>query len=170
MNVEINTAFSFIDVFIILVLIWAIYKGFKRGPIVHALSLLVIVLAIAVFGAVANSIADYIKDRATVSMENLHHYIFIILFLASVWLSNLIADKIEKSVGAKPKGIINIALGIIASSLKYLYLLSIFLLYFAQVDSSFDILSSTEKRETRLYKTVKNIAPATIKTVNFLKD
>ncbi len=170
MNVDINTAFSFIDVFIVLVLIWAIYKGYKRGPIVHALSLLVIVLAIAVFGAVSNSIAEYIKDRATVSMENLHHYIFIILFLASVWLSNLIGDKIEKSVGAKPKGILNIVLGIIASSLKYLYLLSIFLLYFAQADSSFNILSYTEKRETKLYKAVKNIAPSTIKTVNFLKD
>lgn len=170
MNVEINTAFSFIDVFIILVLIWAIYKGYKRGPIVHALSLLVIVLGIAVFGAVSNSIAEYIKDRATISLENLHHYIFIILFIASVWLSNLIGDKIEKSNGEKPKGILNIILGIIASSIKYLYLLSIFLLYFSQVDKSFDILSSTEKRETKFYKAVKNIAPATIKTISYLKD
>jgi len=170
MNVEINTAISFIDVFIVIVLIWAIYKGFKRGPVVHALSLLVIVLGVAIFGSVSVKIADSINQGLTSSVESLHYYIFAILFLITVWLSNFISDKVEKSAGAKPKGILNIILGILASSLKYIYLLSIFLLYFSQFDSTYNIVSSKEKRRSQLYEVVKNIAPETIKTVNFLKD
>jgi membrane protein required for colicin V production len=170
MNIEINTAISFIDVFIVIVLVWAIYKGFKRGPVVHALSLLVIVLGIAIFGSASVAIADAINQGLTSSVENLHYYIFVILFLITIWLSNFISDKIEKSVGAKPKGIVNVILGILTSSLKYLYFLSIFLLYLSQFDNAYDIISSKEKRRSQLYEIVKNMATSTIKTVNFLKD
>ncbi|NPA44179.1 MAG: CvpA family protein [Chlorobi bacterium] len=170
MDVEINAAISFIDVFIVIVLIWAIYKGFKRGPIVHALSLLVVVLGIAIFGTVSVSIADKINQSLTSSIDTLHYFIFAILFIAAVWLSNFISDKTEINLGTKPKGIVNIILGILTSTLKYLYLLSIFLLYFSLIDNSYNIVGSVEKRRSKLYKTVKNIAPATIKTISFLND
>ncbi len=170
MNVEINTAISFIDIFIVIVLIWAIYKGFKRGPVVHALSLLVIVLGLAIFGSVSQTIADAINQNLTNSVENLHYYLFVLLFIVTVWLSNFIADKVEKGAGAKPKGILNIILGILASSLKYLYLLSVIFLFFYQIDNKYDIISSKEKRHSKLYEIVKNIAPATIKTVSFLQE
>lgn len=170
MNVEINTAISFIDVFIGIVLIWAIYKGYKRSPIVHALSLLVIVLGLAIFASVSRTIADAINQSLTNSIETLHYYIFVLLFSITIWLSHFIADKTEQSLGAKPKGILNIILGILASSLKYLYLLSIFLLFVSQFDEKFEIIGSKEKRHSKLYETVKNIAPATIKTVSFLQE
>ena len=169
MDIKVDTAVSFLDVFIVLVLIWAIYKGYKKGPVVHALSLLVIVVGIAVFGIVSTSIAGYIRDRATVSMDNLHLYIFAILFLAATWLSNFVANKVEKGT-SKPKGIVSIILGILASVVKYLYILSITLLFFAQFDNSYNLINSEEKRRTKFYTTVKNIAPETIKTVSFLKD
>lgn len=169
MDIKVDTAVSFLDVFIVLVLIWAIYKGYKRGPVVHASSLLVIVTGIAVFGIISISIADYIRDRATVSMDNLHFYIFAILFMATTWLSNFVANKVEKGT-SKPKGIVSIILGILASVVKYLYILSITLLFFAQFDNSYNLINSEEKRRTKFYTTVKNIAPETIKTVSFLKD
>lgn len=169
MDIKVDTAVSFLDVFIVLVLIWAIYKGYKRGPVVHALSLLIIVIGIAVFGIVSESIAGFIRDRATVPMDNLHLYIFAILFMATAWLSNFVANKVEKGA-AKPKGIISIALGILVSVVKYLYILSITLLFFAQFDNSYNLVDDTEERRTKLYIAVKSIAPETIKTVSFLKD
>lgn len=169
MDIKVDTAVSFLDIFIVLVLIWAIFKGYKRGPVVHALSLLVIVIGIAVFGIVSESIADFVRDRATVSMDNLHLYIFAILFLASCWLSNFVAGKVEKG-SSKPKGILIIALGILVSIIKYLYILSITLLFFAKFDNSYNLVGASEKSRTKLYTTVKSIAPETIKTVSFLKD
>ncbi len=164
-----NIQFSFIDVFIIVVLLWATYKGIKRGPVVHALSLLVIIVGIALFGLMSESIADFIRDRATVRLENLHQIIFIILFSATIWLSNLIANKIE-AAGTNTKGFANISLGILTSIIKYIFLLSIFLLFFDKIDTGYDLLSSTEKNKTIMYKPIKNIAPSTIKTISFLKD
>lgn len=161
---------SIIDVFIALILAWAIYMGIKKGPIVHSLSLLVVIVGIVVFGYISIKIADYISDTMNISIDNLHHYIFVVLFIATVWLSNLVADKAEQSSGGKPKGILNISLGVLSSTIKYLFFTSIFLLYFSQVDKSYDLLSSKAKRKSKLYEIVKNIAPATIKTVAFLKD
>ncbi len=172
MDVEFDAAISFFDIFIILVLIWAIYKGFKRGPVVHAISLLILIAGIAIFGYMSEGIAEYIRERAR-TQENLpylHYTIFAILFSATVWLSNFVGDKIEKGAGSKPKGILNISLGIIAGVVKYLYLLSILLLFFSQLDRSYNLVGSKEKSNSKLYKTVKNIAPDTIKTVAFLKE
>ncbi|MCF6366373.1 MAG: CvpA family protein [Bacteroidales bacterium] len=169
---EIDATISFLDVFIVLVLIFAIFKGYKRGPVVHAISLLIIVSGIAIFGYMSEGIADYIRERirSNENLPSLHLYIFAFLFSATVWLSNFVADRIEKGAGSKPKGILNISLGIIASVIKYLYLLSVLLLFFAGFDKSYNIIGTKEKNNTKFYKTVKNIAPDTIKSVAFLKD
>lgn len=161
--------FSFIDLLVIIVLIWAIYKGIKRGPVVHSLSLLIVLGGIALFGLMSVSIADFIRDRATVNLENLHLIIFSILFSATIWLSNLVADKIEAS-GTNTKGFANVSLGILTNIIKYVFLLSIFFLFLAKFDRSYDFIGSAEKNRTKLYRPIKNIAPSTIKTVSFLKD
>ena len=171
MDIKVDTAISFLDIFIIIVLIWAIFKGYKRGPVVHALSLLVIVIGIAVFGYMAPQIGEFIREkvRSQNNLPYIHFYIFALLFAATVWLSNFVANRTEKA-SAKPKGIISILLGILASSVKYLYILSIFLLYFGQFDKSYEFINSEEKRRTKLYEGVKNLAPNTLKTVSFLDE
>jgi len=170
MDININTAISFLDVFIVIVLIWAIFKGYKRGPVVHAVSLLIIVVGIALFGAISTSIADYIRDRATVTLDNLHFIVFAVLFIATTWLANFISNKVDTAGGSKPKGIGSIALGILASVIKYLYILSISLLFFAQFNRGSNMVDVTEENRTKLYTTVKGIAPSTIKTVSFLEE
>ncbi len=170
MDIKVDTAISFFDVFIVLVLIWAIYKGYKRGPVVHALSFLVIVVGIAFFGYITPNISEYFREniRSQNNLPYIEFYIFAILFAATTWLSNFVAKKVEKGA-SKPKGIISIFLGIVASIVKYLYILSITLLFFAQFDKSYNMVDDVEKRRTKLYETVKSIAPETIKTVSFLE-
>jgi len=171
MDINVNTAISFLDIFIVLVLIWSIFKGYKRGPVVHALSLLVIVIGIAAFGYISPEIAEFAREkvRSQNNLPYIHLYIFAILFIGTIWLSNFVANKTEKASG-KPKGFISILLGIIAGTVKYLYILSIVLLYFGQFDNNYEIVNSEEKRRTKLYNGVKNLAPNTIKTVSFLKE
>jgi len=170
MNVDINTAISFIDIFIGIILIWAIYKGVKRGAIVQSISLLVIIIGIALFGSASTQISNYLQDRTFVQIDNAHYYIFIILFAATIWLSNFISNKVEENVSSNQRGIPNIMLGIVANSIKYLYFLSILLLFVSQLDDAYDFISSKEKNASNLYEIVKNIAPETIRTIDFLKD
>lgn len=166
MNSQIDiSGISIIDVLLVLVLIWAIFKGFKRGPVVQSLSLLVILIGIAVFGLISTELADFISGKWKGNLSNSDVYIFAVLFSATLWLSNLVADKTEKSSSASLKKPINIILGVIASSIKYLYITSIVLLFISQSS----ILPLKQERKSRFYKVVKLTAPSTIKTVNFLK-
>jgi membrane protein required for colicin V production len=166
MNSQINiSGISIIDVLLILVLFWAVYKGYKRGPIVHSLSLLIVISGIALFGILSEEVSDFIRRRSTESLNNLELYIFGVLFSATLWLSNLVADKTEKSSSASLKKPVNIILGILASSIKYLYITSIILLFVSQSG----MLSLKQQRKSRFYKTVKLTAPQTIKSVGFLK-
>lgn len=166
MDSQINiSGISIIDVLLILILIWAIFRGYQRGPIVHALSLLTIIAGIAVSGSLSTEIADFIRQRSTAALSNIEIYIFAILFSATLWLSNLVADKSEKASSVSLKKPVNIILGILTSSIKYLYIMSIILLFLTQSH----VLSSKQERKSRFYKTVKNTAPTTISTVTFLK-
>lgn len=165
MNSQIDiSGISIIDVILVLVLIWAIFRGYQRGPIVHALSLLIVVAGIALFGILSTEVSYFIRQRSTESLNNLELYIFGSLFSATLWLSNIVADKSEKSSSASLKKPINIILGIIASSIKYLYIVSIILLFVSQSG----ILPGNQKRKSKFYRTVELTAPTTIKTVNFL--
>ncbi|NOZ36124.1 MAG: CvpA family protein [Chlorobi bacterium] len=166
MDSQINiSGISIIDVLLILILIWAIFRGYQRGPIVHALSLLTVIAGIAVSGSLSTEITDFIRQRSTVSLSNIEIYIFAILFSATLWLSNLVADKAEKASSVSLKKPVNIILGILTSSIKYLYIVSIILLFLTQSH----VLSSKQERKSRFYKTVQNTAPTTIRTVTFLK-
>ncbi len=166
MDSQINiSGISIIDIILILILIWAIFKGYQRGPIVQALSLLTVIAGIAVSGSLSTEISDFIRQRSTISLSNLDIYIFAILFSATLWLSNLVADKTEKASSVNLKKPINIILGIITNCIKYLYIVSIILLFVSQSG----ILPGKQERKSRFYKTVKLTAPSTIKTVAFLK-
>ncbi len=166
MGSQINiSGISIIDILLVFVLIWAIFRGYRRGPIVHGLSLLIVVVGITVFGLLSTQISDFIRQRSTVSLSNLEFYVFSVLFSATLWLSNIVADKSEKAGSVSLKKPVNIILGILASCVKYLYIVSILLLFVSQSH----ILSSKQERKSRLYKIVKLTAPSTIKTVTFLK-
>jgi len=166
MNSQIDiSGISIIDVLLVIVLIWAIFKGYKKGPVVQSLSLLVIVAGIAVFGLLSTEISDFIQRRWSGQLNNLEFYIFGALFSATVWLSNIVADKTEKASSVNLKKPTNIILGILANTVKYLYITSIILLFVSQSG----ILPLKYEYKSRFYKTVKLTAPVTIKTVNFLK-
>ncbi len=156
---------SIIDVLLVLILIWAVFKGYKRGPVVHSLSLLVILAGIAAFGLISTELADFINAKWKGSINHLDIYIFSVLFSAAVWLSNLVADKAQSASSVSMKKPVNIILGILTSVIKYLYIVSIILLFI----SLSGYLPGKYERKSKFYKTVKLTAPATIKTVNFLK-
>ncbi len=166
MNSQIDiSGISFIDVLLVIILIWAVYKGFKRGPLVQSLSLLVIIAGIAVFGLISTELADFISGKWKGSVHRLDSYIFAVLFSATVWLSNIVADKTENASSVNLKKPVNIILGIVAAVVKYLYITGIILLFVSQSG----ILPLKQERKSRFYKTVKNTAPSTMKTVSFLK-
>ncbi|NPA67629.1 MAG: CvpA family protein [Chlorobi bacterium] len=163
-NVDIS-GISIIDVLLAVVLIWALFKGYKRGPVVHSLSLLAILAGIAVFGLVSTELANFIGAKWRGGISNLDIYIFAVLFSATLWLSNIVADKAQSSSNVNMKKPVNIILGMLTSAIKYLYITSIILLFV----SHSGLLPGKYERKSRFYKTVKLTAPATIKTVNFLK-
>ncbi len=166
MNAQIDiSGISIIDVLLVLILIWAIFKGYKRGPVVHSLSLLVVLAGIAVFGLISTELADFVNAKWKGHINHLDVYIFSVLFSATIWLSNLVADKAEGASSVSMKKPINIILGILTSIVKYFYIVSIILLFVSQSN----ILNSKYERNSRFYKIVKLTAPTTIKTVTFLK-
>ncbi len=156
---------SIIDILLFLLFAWAAYKGYKRGPVVHAVSLLIVLAGITIFAALSKEVTDFIRLNSNMTAKNLELYMFGILFIAVVWLSNFVADKTAQVSTASLKKPINIILGILTSGIKYLYFASIILLFLNQTS----VLSPQTERKSHLYKFVKTTALETIKPLDILK-
>ena len=134
---------NYIDIILSLILFYGLFKGFTRGLIIEAASLLSIIIGI--LGALT----------FTPIMENLLSYFFsdeklpssIILFTASLILIvlsvNIFARNLTKFIKMVSLGGINKVLGGIFGVSKYILLISILFVFVDQFSFMFEFLNQT---------------------------
>ena len=167
MNIYFDFQLSFIDFIIVVVLFWAIYRGYARGAIIHSVALLVLLAGIGISSKLSYLIYDLVQSRARVSLYHLPVFIFAFLLVPSVYVSHLVSKKVIGNIGKVPQGMINRMLGIAVNVVKYLYIMSAVLILVYKLDASYDYIHLEEKKRSRLYFPVLSIAPSTFKSLKF---
>lgn len=120
-----------IDIIALILLIFAVIKGLRRGLIIAVFSILAFIAGIAAAMKLSVVVAGYLKDSVNVSAKWLPVLSFIVVFAAVMLLVRLIAKLLEKSVEMVMMGWANKIGGILLYIVLYLFLLSV-LLFFAQ--------------------------------------
>ena len=148
---------SVIDIVIILPIIWGLYKGFTKGLIVEVASLLALLAGI--WGAM-----KFYKFTAEIIEQNIDGFekylpiiAFAITFIGIVIGIHLLAKIIDKLVKAVALGIVNRIAGAIFGGLKFLLIISAFLVIIDKVDSQTNLLENKTKEESLLYKPVLSV-------------
>lgn len=167
MDIYVDIGISFLDFLLSLVLFWAIYRGYKRGAIIHSVALLVLLAGIGISGKLSYLIYDYMQERARVTLYNLPVILFFIFSVLSVIGAHFVANKVTANIGKEPKGFTNKLLGAGVNVVKYLYMSSIVLIMLFKLDANFDFIHPKEKERTILFYPVLRIAPATFKMLEF---
>jgi membrane protein required for colicin V production len=120
-----------IDIIVLIMLVFAVIKGLRRGLIIAVFSILAFIAGIAAAMKLSVVVAGYLKDSVNVSAKWLPVLSFILVFVAVVLLVRLIAKLLEKSVEMVMMGWANKIGGILLYIVLYMFLLSV-LLFFAQ--------------------------------------
>ena len=167
MDIYIDAGVSLFDFLITIVLIWAVYRGYKRGSIIHSVALLVLLAGIVVSAKVSYMFYGFLADRSRIPLINLPVIIFAVLFVFSVIGAHFVANKVTGNVGKEPKGFTNKILGILVNVVKYLFMTSIVLIFIFKLDASFEFIHKNEKQRTKLYYPVLSIAPSAFKILRF---
>ncbi len=151
---------NYLDLFLAIPLIWAAYKGFSKGLVFSAASLLALILGI--YGAIHFSWVAEISIQQWFDMDPryLPFAAFTLTFLIIVILIHLISFVIDKLIRAVALGFVNRLGGLLFNTLKVAFILSVLISMVDYLGSMHSFIPEEQKERSLLYKPLSAFAPA----------
>ncbi len=149
---------NYFDFIIIIPLLWAAYKGFKKGLIIEIASLVALLLGI--WGAIRFSgytsvlLKDFFSNASYLPLVA-----FGITFLIIVVGVHFVAKLIDRFVKAVALNLVNRLAGAAFGVIKVAFIVSIVLLLINRIDKKSDFISADFINNSLLYKPVAGLAP-----------
>ncbi|MEZ5198965.1 MAG: CvpA family protein [Bacteroidales bacterium] len=148
---------NYIDIILIIPIIWFAYQGFRHGLIIELASLVALILGIYAAMYFSHYAGNFLTNSLGIETEYLPVISFILTFVVVVILVYVVGKILEKLINMVALGFLNKMAGAVFGMLKATVLLSIIILILNHFN---DNLISKEKQEgSYLYAPVAGIAP-----------
>lgn len=157
---------NFIDILLCVPLLWGVYKGFTKGLIIEAATMIAFVLG--VWGGIhfSDFIAIKIGEWFGWQSPYLPLVAFAITFLGIIAIVYFIAKLIQKMVDGMALSVVNKIGGAVFGALKFALVMSVLIFMVDAIEDSYPLVSVKAKEESLLYKPVGKIAPVLIPSLN----
>lgn len=153
---------SYLDIILIIPLLWGAYKGFTKGFIIQVSTLAALMLGI--YGGIkfSESVSVYLQEYIEVSYRVLMLISFALTFLLIVIAIHFLAKVLEKFISLIALGFINKLFGAIFGLLKTAFILSVILIIINMADKTLRFIPLEEKSKSVLYEPVSRLVPVVI--------
>lgn len=153
---------NYIDVMLIIPLLWGLYKGFSKGLIIEAASL--IAFGLAVWGGIKFSdfLSGWMKDSLGWDSKYLPLISFAVIFIGVLILVFAVAKLAERLVKAVSLGFLNKLGGAVFGMLKFGLLMSMIIFFLEAINKSVSFIPDETKKNSLLYEPVQKTAPMII--------
>ena len=154
---------NYLDIIIGLIFFYGLFKGFTRGLIIEAASLLSIIIGILgalTFTPIIESLLSYFLSDEKLPSSIIIFTASLILIVLSV---NIFARNLTKFIKMVSLGGINKVLGGIFGVSKYILLISILLVFVDQFSFMFEFFESNFLEESVMFESLKKIGYYIIK-------
>ncbi len=159
-----------IDVIFIILILVAIFKGYRKGLIVALFSIVAFIVGLAAALKLSAVVAVYLQNTVSISAKWLPFISFALVFLVVVLLVNMGAKLIEKSFEMALLGWANRIGGIFFYIILYLIIFSIFLFYAEKIH----LFNEATIQSSKTFPFVKPFGPKIIdgfgKVIPIFKD
>ena len=159
-----------IDIAFVLVMILAIFKGFRKGLILGIFSLLAFIIGLAAALKLSVIVAAYLKDSAGSLSKWLPLISFMLVFIAVVLLVGLLARLIKKTMKFAMLGWLDSLGGVILYVAIYTIIFSVFLFFAARLF----LIEPSTIQDSKMYPYVAPWGPKVIdnlgKIIPIFKD
>jgi membrane protein required for colicin V production len=155
-----DMAMNYIDIIIIVILVFAVIRGFINGLVKEVASLAALILGI--WGAIRFSsfTAGKLYDYFDMSGKYVGIISFMVTFLIIVIIIHFIGMLVDKLMEAVSLGFFNKLLGTVFGLLKSVLIMSIILVVLNAIDARRPFLPKETIERSKLYNPVSDIAPA----------
>ena len=157
------------DIFFGVPLLWAAYKGFKKGFIIEIASLIALLLGIYAATHYAGITGDLLRNKLNFTSEYTNVFAFIITFFAVVLIVFFIAKMIEKFAGILALGFLNKLGGLLFSVLRTSFILSVLIFILQALTIEKTVISQKTIDNSLLYRPVSKMAPLIFPRIKQLK-
>lgn len=124
----------FLDVILIIAIVFALIKGFRRGLIVGVFSFIALLIGLAAAIKLSALVAGWLGDNVKISVQWLPVISFALVFLVVVLLVRLGANIIERTVELGMMGWLNRIGGMALYTAIILIVFSVLLFYATELD------------------------------------
>ena len=153
---------NYIDILLLIPIIYAAWKGFKHGLIIEIFTLLALFVGIYVGIHFSDFTAKYLRESLGFESKYLPIIAFTLTFLGVGAMVYFLGKTIEKIIKITQLTPLNKFAGVFFSVVKYLYLLSTILVILESYDQRIGFFPVKTKNESLLYKPVLQVSKVTI--------
>lgn len=146
---------EYIDIILLIPLIWGAFIGFKKGLVLELASLVGLILG--VYGSLKFSsfTSEKLQEHFEINPDWIGMISFIVTFLIIVFAVFILAKIIDKALKIVALGLINRLLGLLFGLTKYALILSCLLFLFENINSKYHLVDNEFKRDSYLYEPIQ---------------
>ena len=158
----------YIDLIVIVVLLYAFLKGFSNGLVNELASFLGLLIGAIISYSFSDDLSKIIDDYVEIDGQILNILSFILLFILTSFLFTIAGKYMTKLIKYISLGTINRLLGGIFSSLKFLIIIvsiSMVINYFSEL-LAIEIIPSDQKNKSTVYPILISIGNLLLEVLN----
>ena len=158
----------YIDLIVIVVLLYAFLKGFSNGLVNELASFLGLLIGAIISYSFSDDLSKIIDDYVEIDGQILNILSFILLFILTSFLFTIAGKYMTKLIKYISLGTINRVLGGIFSSLKFLIIIvsiSMVINYFSEL-LAIEIIPSEQKNKSTVYPILISIGDLLLEVLN----
>jgi len=154
-----------LDIIILVPLLWAAYKGFKKGFIIMACTLIALGLGIFLGIRFSDQLSAWAINESNLSTEFLPILSFSAIFIVVVIGVNFLGKGLEKVVNMAAMKLVNKLAGLLFSVLRMALILSVILMIINAFDAQVAIVPKKLKESSLLYVPISGLAAKVVPAV-----
>lgn len=158
---------NYIDIILLLPLLYGAYRGFSRGLIIEVATLLGLLLGVYVAIKFSGYTESFLRDFLNLSSEYLSYIALGITFLIVVIAISLLGKLLTKLIDIISLGLANKLLGTILGVAKFFVFLCIVLLIVNALDEKFHFMNEEVKEDSLLYNAFLTFAQRMYNMIKF---
>ena len=147
---------NLLDSIIVVILLFALIRGFIQGLIRQLFSIAGFILGIIAAHLFAGKLAPYLSDFFNTSLSFMHPLSFFLIFMAAVIISSIIGRLFHHLIAFAALGALNRISGMIVSSLKYAIVIGLLLNLYAAIDKNGRFISMETRESTLFYSPLRH--------------
>lgn len=147
----IKIAVGYIDILLLLPLIYGAYKGFSKGLVIEIATLAGLILGVFLAIRFSGYMAGFLKDFLEIPDRYLYYIAFSVTLLLVIVVLYLLGKLLTKLVDIMSLGLVNKLLGTVLGIAKYFVILCIVLVFVGELNRIYPFISPETMEKNHLF-------------------